>query len=124
MRTITSLIIMNACKSVKTSSFCCPRGQKETTCYIYFPRNWNEISKSAALVEDFVILGFHVTLRRPCSCTEQLRKKSWEFDSVIMQNVSDILPLFCTPTWPSHHVSENQEKFHISERSYQVLFII
>ena len=20
-----------------------------------------------------------------------------------------ILPLFCTPTWPSHHVSENQE---------------
>jgi len=26
-----------------------------------------------------------------------------------MQNLSDILPLFCTPTWPSHHVSENQE---------------
>ena len=33
----------------------------------------------------------------------------WELDSVIMQNLSDILPLFCTPTWPSHHVSENQE---------------
>ena len=30
----------------------------------------------------------------------------WEFDSIIMQN---FLPLFCTPTWPSHHVSENQE---------------
>ena len=33
----------------------------------------------------------------------------WEFDSIIMQNLSDILPLFCTPTWPSHHVSENQQ---------------
>ena len=31
------------------------------------------------------------------------------FDSTIMQNLSDILPLFCTPTWPSHQVSENQE---------------
>jgi len=32
-----------------------------------------------------------------------------EFDSLIMQNLSDILPLFCTSTWPSYHVSENQE---------------
>ena len=24
-------------------------------------------------------------------------------------NLSDILPLFCTPTWLSHHVSQNQE---------------
>ena len=33
-----------------------------------------------------------------------IRKKVfWEFDSIVMQN----LPLFCTPTWPSHHVSEN-----------------
>ena len=30
-------------------------------------------------------------------------------NSIIMQNLSDILPLFCAPTWPSHHVSENQE---------------
>ena len=37
------------------------------------------------------------------------KKVFWEFDSVIMQNLGDILPLFCTPTWPSHHVSENQE---------------
>ena len=37
------------------------------------------------------------------------KKGFWEFDSIIMQNLSDILPLFCTPTWPSHHVSENQE---------------
>ena len=36
-------------------------------------------------------------------------KVFWEFDSIIMQNLSSILPLFCTPTWPSHHVSENQE---------------
>ena len=33
----------------------------------------------------------------------------WEFDSIIMQNISDILALFCTPTWQSHHMSENQE---------------
>ena len=37
------------------------------------------------------------------------QKVFWEFDSIIMQSLSSILPLFCTPTWPSHHVSENQE---------------
>ena len=37
------------------------------------------------------------------------KKVFWEFDSIIMQNLSDVLPLFCTPIWPSHHVSENQE---------------
>ena len=37
------------------------------------------------------------------------KKVFWDLDSIIMQNSSDILPLFCTPTWPSHHVSENQE---------------
>ena len=34
------------------------------------------------------------------------KKVFWEFDSIIMQNLSDILPLFCTPTWSSHHVGE------------------
>ena len=34
-----------------------------------------------------------------------------EFDFIIMQNLSDTLPLLCTPTWSPHHVSENQE-FH------------
>ena len=37
------------------------------------------------------------------------KKVFWEFDSVIMQNLSDIMPLFCTPTWLSNQVSENQE---------------
>ena len=32
-----------------------------------------------------------------------------EFDYIIMQNLSDMLPLFSTPTWPSHDVCENQE---------------
>ena len=32
-----------------------------------------------------------------------------EFDSIIMQNLSNIQQLFFTPTWPSHHLSENQE---------------
>ena len=30
-------------------------------------------------------------------------------NSIIMQNLSDTLPLFCASTWPSHHMSENQE---------------
>ena len=29
----------------------------------------------------------------------------WEFDSIILQNFRHILLLFCTPTWPSCHVS-------------------
>ena len=38
-----------------------------------------------------------------------VKKVFWEFDSIIVQNVSDILPLFCTPTRSSHLVSKNQE---------------
>ena len=41
------------------------------------------------------------------------QKVFWEFYSIIMQNMSDIFPLFCTPTWPFHHVSENQEYEYI-----------
>lgn len=33
----------------------------------------------------------------------------WECQSIIMQNLSDVLPLFFTPNWSSHHVSEKQE---------------
>ena len=40
------------------------------------------------------------------------KKVFWEFDSIIMPNFSDILPLFCTPIWPSHQVSENQGYKH------------
>ena len=36
-------------------------------------------------------------------------KVYWECQSIIMQNLSDVLPLFWTPNWPSHHVSENRE---------------
>ena len=58
------------------------------------------------------------------------KKVFWEFDSIIMQNWSDILPLFCTPTWPSHQVSENQEergmvrkagKFHRSRLLFEFM---
>lgn len=35
-----------------------------------------------------------------------IEKKSWEFDSIIMQNTSHNLLLLCAPTWPSHHVTE------------------
>ena len=37
------------------------------------------------------------------------KKVFYEFDPIIMQNLSDILPLFGSPTWPSHYVSENRE---------------
>ena len=39
-------------------------------------------------------------------CRVIVKNVFWEFDSIIMQNLSDILLLFCTPTWPSHYVSE------------------
>ena len=42
-------------------------------------------------------------------CGKIAKKVFWEFDFYITQNVSDILPLFRTPTWPSHHISERQE---------------
>ena len=32
----------------------------------------------------------------------------WEFDSIIMQNMSRKLLLFCAPTWPNFHVIENR----------------
>ena len=37
------------------------------------------------------------------------KKLFWDFDSIIVQNISDILPSFCTSTWRSHQVIENQE---------------
>lgn len=30
----------------------------------------------------------------------------WEFDSIIVQNVSHNLLVFCAPTWPSGYVIE------------------
>ena len=48
----------------------------------------------------------------------------WEFDSIVMQNLSDILPLFCTPTWPSHHVSENQELTHLLDSYFTLETLI
>ena len=35
------------------------------------------------------------------------KKAFWEFDSVIAQNMSHNLLLFCAPTWPCYHVTEN-----------------
>ena len=33
-------------------------------------------------------------------------QKSWEFDAVVMQNMSDNLLMVYAPTWPSYHVIE------------------
>ena len=49
-----------------------------------------------------------MTSRRPCWYIENNSEKVlWEFDSIIMQNLFDMLLLVCIPTWPSHHVSKN-----------------
>ena len=37
------------------------------------------------------------------------KKVFWEFDFIIMQNLSDVWPLFCAPIWLSHGVSEGKE---------------
>ena len=37
----------------------------------------------------------------------KVKKVFWEFDSIIVQNMSHNLLLFCAPTWPSYHVNEN-----------------
>ena len=36
-----------------------------------------------------------------------MEKIFWEFDSIIMQNLFDILLLFCISAWSSYHMSEN-----------------
>ena len=38
-----------------------------------------------------------------------VKKVFWELDFIKMQILSYISPLFCTSTWPSHHVRENKE---------------
>ena len=45
-----------------------------------------------------------------------VKKVIWEFDPFIIQNLNYILLLFCSPTWPSHHVRENlslDERFFV-----------
>ena len=51
------------------------------------------------------------------------KKVFWEFDSITVQNLSDILPLFCAPTWPSRHVSKSQE-FPISSSVIEFIHLI
>ena len=46
------------------------------------------------------------------------KKVFWEFDSIIMQNLGDILSLFCTPTCPPHRVSKNHEFLILSMGMY------
>ena len=52
----------------------------------------------------------------------------WEFDSIIMQNMSHNLLLFCTQTWPSPHVIENHLLFlmrhHLNERNCSCKFYV
>ena len=42
----------------------------------------------------------------------------WEFDSIIMQNLRGHFLLFCTPTWPYHHVDENQGLYNTKQILY------
>ena len=52
------------------------------------------------------------------------QKVFWQNDAIIMQNLSDILPLFCTPTWPSYHVSENQEYQLVVNKRVLIIIIV
>ena len=45
----------------------------------------------------------------------------WEFDSIIMQNMSHDLLLFCALTWPSHHVIENPVFFRKQTHKHTTL---
>ena len=61
-------------------------------------------------IPDNSILGFHVTSRRPMLVYRTIAQKVfWDFDSIILKNLSDALPLPRKPMWPSHHGCENQE---------------
>ena len=53
-------------------------------------------------------------------CRVIVKNVFWEFDSIMMQNLSDILLLFCSPTWPSHYVSENQEYATTCSRKWRL----
>ena len=61
------------------------------------------------------ILGLHLTSRRLVYRTIA-NKVFWEFDCIIMENLSNISLLFCTPTCPPHHVSATQEYFKFSHQ--------
>ena len=56
---------------------------------------------------ELAIGGFYLMSSSPCWCAERNRKKSWELDSIIMQNMGHNLLLFCARTWPSYHVIED-----------------
>ena len=43
------------------------------------------------------------------------QKAFWELDSIIMQNLSDILPMFCTPTRPSRQVVGRESRTNACE---------
>ena len=62
--------------------------------------------------------GFYLTLLPPCWCTEQERTKSFGKLTMIMQNVSHNLLLFCARTRSSYHVIEN--RLFIAENGVEV----
>lgn len=41
------------------------------------------------------------------------KKVFWEFDSISMQNLTDILLLFCSPIWLSHHLTALYRMTHL-----------
>ena len=46
----------------------------------------------------------------------------WEFDSINMQKLWGHFLLFCTPTWPSHHVDANQESVVECKKQLHIQF--
>ena len=50
------------------------------------------------------------------------KKFFWEFDSIVMQNMSHNLLLFCAQTWPSYHVIENHLYHDLTCNSFEQVF--
>ena len=71
---------------------------------------WTQFSNVATLATYLIypwlahdVIGGHVGV------LNNSEKVFWEFGATIMLNASYVFLFFCTPTWPSDHVSENQE---------------
>ena len=67
--------------------------------YLIVEKTTAGINETTRRMFCFGILCFHVTM---LVYRTVAKKVLWEFNYIIIQNLSDILSLFYTTTWPSH----------------------
>jgi len=65
-------------------------------------------------VDDYGDMQFNSQVSHAIAATTlvyrtKVKKVICAFDAIFVQNLSDILPLFCTPIWLSHRGNGNQE---------------